>query len=65
MSVEKHRDGFVFICDECGEVIKPPRSTGSLSFQECLDLAKEKGWRVMRVNSKTSGWDWEHLCPDC
>jgi hypothetical protein len=65
MSVEKHRDGFAFVCDECGEVIKPPRSTASLSFQECLDLAKEKGWRAVSVHSKAGGRDWEHRCGNC
>jgi len=65
MSAEKCRDGFAFICDECGESIKPPHSTGALSFADSLDLAKEKGWRAVQVHSKTGGKDWEHLCPTC
>jgi hypothetical protein len=65
MSVEKCRDGFIFACDECGETIKPPRSTGAISFQDCLEIAKEKGWRAIRVHSKTGGIDWEHRCNHC
>ncbi len=65
MSVEKVPGGFAFSCDECGAVVKPPRSTEPLGFQDCLDLAKEKGWRALSVASKTGGKDWEHRCPDC
>jgi hypothetical protein len=65
MSAQKHRDGFVFICDECGESIKPPRSTGALPFIECFELAKEKGWRAFQEHSRTGGKDWVHRCPNC
>jgi hypothetical protein len=65
VSVEKHRDGFAFICDECGESIKPPRSTEALSFVECLELAKGKGWRVIQVHSRSGEKDWEHRCDNC
>ncbi len=65
MSVERHPSGFQFICDACGQYVNPPRSTEALSFQESLDLAKEKGWRAVQVHSKTGGKDWEHRCSSC
>jgi hypothetical protein len=62
------RDGFGFECDKCGEEWTPPRlDRGSepRDFRESFELAKEAGWRAVKVKSRSGKEDWEHRCSEC
>lgn len=67
MSTERHNNGgTTFVCDSCGQYINPPRSTERLEFRDCWELAKDKGWRAVKVPSRVRGQDdWEHRCGEC
>ena len=70
MNSQRIRVGFEFTCDCCGQVWEPPRlgiGSSSRDFCESWDLAKEDGWRAVKVRSRAVGRteDWEHRCVDC
>lgn len=72
MSSAKHSNGVEFSCDDCGEVIEPPRlgpprlGRGSelRSFAESWELAKEQGWRAIKT-TQGGRETWIHRCPNC
>jgi hypothetical protein len=68
MSTQDTKDGVAFVCDECEAEWTPPRlGRGSAvpNFRECLNMAKEAGWRAIPVPSRSSKTDWQHKCPGC
>lgn len=69
MSTERVPYGTKFTCDCCGDEWEPPRPRMGFpprDFADCLDLAKEDGWRAVHVTGLSGTEDrWEHRCPDC
>lgn len=50
------RDGFVLICDICGE--EAPDSFDF--FNQAVEYKKENGWKSQYRNNS-----WEDICPEC
>ena len=48
-------DQMELTCDGCGD-----SESFDGSWQECIDEAKENGWRIFK-----SGGDWHHYCSLC
>lgn len=34
-------------------------------FRECINEAKENGWRVVHADNGSIDEEWEHYCPRC
>lgn len=61
--------GVGFKCDACEETWEPPKlgiGSAPRDFKESYLLARNAGWRAVKVKSKVLGKvDWEHRCSEC
>jgi hypothetical protein len=54
---DKKLESGLLECDACGY-----EEEFFGSFQECIDEAKQVGWKLRKIKVTN---EWEHYCPDC
>lgn len=54
--IQRYYDGYLLVCDVCGERAEPDFD----AFDDAVDFKIDHGWKSQKQHG-----EWEDVCPDC